>query len=188
LGVFILRIVKGSYPLTHQQMPCACLLPPEIYPDASEWGPILWSILHGLAEKSGHVVTPMFEGDERRALAQLFKALSKTIPCPSCKDHYDSYLKENPVDTPLKELPYQELNEYVRRWFWELHNWVNESYGKPTFPFEDLSAAYKHTNVRAALKTLDVPMKRAIRLRSNQFFGYNDFVKWSITLLSLYGS
>jgi hypothetical protein len=169
-------------------MPCACQLPPEIYPDASEWGPILWSIVHGLAERAGRGAIPMFAEDERRRLIILFKALGKTIPCPSCKDHYDSYLREHPTDVDLKDMPYTNIGEYVRRWFWELHNWVNESYGKPVFPYESLAAAYGGVNIRTLLKQLDLPMKRAIRLRSGQFLGYTEFVNTTLTLLSLYGS
>lgn len=161
------------------------MLPPEIYPDASEWGPILWSIVHALAEKAGKSPIPLYREDERRAWIHLFSALGKTIPCPSCKDHYDSYLRENPVEADLKSMGYEQIGPYIRRWFWELHNWVNESYGKPAFAFEDLSAAYGRFNVRDALKRLDVPMKRAIRLRSGQFFGYNEFVKWVTMLLSI---
>ena len=168
-------------------MPCSCQLPPEIYPDAAEWGPLLWRILHALADKAGRVVTPLYKDDERRAWVNLAKALSKTIPCPSCKDHYDSYLRENPIEKELKDLPYDQLGDYIRRWFWELHNWVNESYGKPTFPYEDLAAAYARVNIRQTLKDFDPPMKRAIRLRAGQFFGYNDFIKYTTLLLSLLG-
>lgn len=168
-------------------MPCACQLPPEIYPDASEWGPLLWRILHGIGERAGTTPFPMYYEDERRALISLFKAISKTIPCPSCKDHFDSYLRENPVEERLKVMPYAEIGPFVKRWFWELHNWVNESYGKPQFPYEDLTPTFKGVNFRQTLRDLDVPMKRAIRLRSGQFFGYNEFVRWVQTLLSLYG-
>ena len=86
-------------------MPCACQLPPEIYPDASEWGPLLWSIIHGLAERVGSSVTDRYIPDERRTLEKLFKALEKTIPCPSCKEHYEVYLKEHPVEKFIKETP-----------------------------------------------------------------------------------
>ena len=164
------------------------MLPPEIYPDASEWGPLLWRILHGLAEKSGAAVTPMYYDDERRALIQLFKALSKTIPCPSCKDHYDTYLRLHAVEKPIMEIQYDFLRTYVRTWFWELHNWVNESYGKPLFDQKDLTPTFKGVNIRLALKELDVPMKRAIRVRGGGLAGYNDFVKYVNILLSLYGA
>jgi hypothetical protein len=169
-------------------MPCACLLPPEIYPDASEWGPLLWSIIHGLAERVGSSVTDRYIPDERRTLEKLFKALEKTIPCPSCKEHYEVYLKEHPVEKPIKELPYgAPLKEYVKHWYWELHNWVNVSLSRPELPYEALTDLYKGVNIRQKLKALDNPMKRAINLRSGQLFAYMEFLKQVNTLLSLYG-
>lgn len=168
-------------------MPCACLLPPEIYPDASEWGPLLWSVLHGLAERSGHAIFPQYYGDERHALVKIFTSLEKVIPCPSCKEHYEVYLREHPVDKAIKDMPYSHLNEYVKRWFWELHNWVNYSLNRPEFPYDQLTPAYKNINLRATLKTLDVPMRRAIRVRSGQLMAYTEFTKQVGILLSLYG-
>lgn len=168
-------------------MPCSCKVPLEIYPDSAEWGPLLWTILHGIAERTGSVVTPLYRPDERRQLTNLFNAVSKMIPCPSCKEHYTEYLKEHPVEKPLKEMPYEEIRGFVRGWFWELHNWVNESYKKPIFPLEDVITAYRSTNIRQAMKKFAAPMQLAIRLQAGQLFGYNEFHKTMIMLLSLYG-
>ena len=169
------------------RMPCACLLPPEIYPDASEWGPLLWTVLHGLAERVGSSPFPQYYGDERRALVKVFKTLEKVIPCPSCKEHYEVYLREHPVDKTIKDIFQGELNGYVKKWFWELHNWVNESLGRPEFPYENLTLAYRSVNIREYMTKLDVPMRRAIRVRSGQLLAYTEFVKQVNILLSLYG-
>ena len=166
-------------------MPCACLLPPEIYPDASEWGPLLWRVLHGLAEKVGTCAFPQYYVDERRALVKVFKLLEKVIPCPSCKEHYEVYLREHPVDIPVRDLPQSEIREYAKTWFWELHNWVNESINHPIFPYDQITV-YKGINMREALKSLDIPMRRAIRVRSGQLMAYTDFLKQVNILLSLY--
>jgi len=168
-------------------MPCACLLPPEIYPDASEWGPLLWSVVHGIAERSGSSPFPQYYGDERRALIKMTKLLEKVIPCPSCKEHYEVYLREHPVDKALLDLPQSQINDYMKHWFWELHNWVNESLSRPDFPYDQLTAAYKSINIRSVLKELDVPMRRAIRVRSGQLLAYTDFIKQVNILLSIYG-
>jgi hypothetical protein len=167
-------------------MPCACLLPPEIYPDASEWGPLLWTILHGIAEKSGTPLFSQYYADERRALIKLFKALEKTIPCPSCKEHYEVYLRENPVEKELKDLPQAQVKEYVKKWFWELHNWVNESLSRPLLPYDQLTPLYGKINIRSTLAALDIPMRRAIRVRSGQLLAYTEFLKQVNLLLSLY--
>jgi hypothetical protein len=80
-----------------------------------------------------------------------------------------------------------ELKEYVKRWFWELHNWVNESLSRPLYPYDSLAGQYSRLNIRAALVSLDVPMKRAIRVRSGQLLSYIEFVKQVNILLSIYG-
>lgn len=167
-------------------MPCACLLPPEIYPDASEWGPFLWTILHGLAEKAGTSPFPQYQADERRYLLKIFKVLEKVIPCPSCREHFEVYLREHPVDRAFNELSNQELQKYVKTWFWELHNWVNESIKHPQFPYDQLTEAYRDVNLRATLKSLDIPMRRAIRVRAGQLRSYIDFVNQVNLLLSIY--
>lgn len=168
-------------------MPCACLLPPEIYPDASEWGPHLWSVLHGVAERVGTSSFAQYYDDERRALIKMIKMLEKVIPCPSCKEHYEVYLREHPIEVSLKTLMHAELKEYIKRWFWELHNWVNESLSRPLYDYDSLAGQYGRLNIRAALVSLDVPMKRAIRVRSGQLFSYIEFVKQVNILLSIYG-
>lgn len=170
-----------------KEMPCACQLPPEIYPDAMEWGPILWSILHGLAEKVGSTSFPLYEGDERRALIRVFNSLVKVIPCPSCKEHYEVYLKEHPVDKIVLTIPYTDLKNYVKTWFWELHNWVNESIGNPIFSFADLTPTYSSVPLRQRMRMLDVPISKAIRIRSGQLLGYKEFVKQVTILFSIYG-
>jgi Erv1 / Alr family len=171
----------------HIKMPCACQLPPEIYPDASEWGPILWTILHGMAERVGSTPFPQYQNDERRALIKVMKTLEKVIPCPSCKEHYEVYLKEHPVDKTIMDISYTNLNSYVKTWFWELHNWVNESLGRAQFPYEDLTPTYKSVNLRLQMKVLDTPMRKAIRIRAGQLLGYTEFIKQSLTLFSIWG-
>ncbi len=168
-------------------MPCACMLPPEIYPDASEWGPILWRILHGIAERSGRTSSVLAQGDERRALIRIMNSLVKVIPCPSCKEHYEVYLKEHPVNKAIMDVPYRDLQAYMKKWFWELHNWVNESLSRPLFPYEDLSAAYGSIPLRQEMRALDVPIQRAIRLRAGQLLGYKEFTSQSMILFSIFG-
>jgi hypothetical protein len=117
----------------------------------------------------------------------MMKLLEKVIPCPSCREHYEVYLRENPVDKPLKELAHSELKEYIKKWYWELHNWVNESLSRPMYDYALLTGQYGRLNIREALKSLDVPMKRAIRVQSGQLLSYIEFVKQVTILLSIYG-
>lgn len=167
-------------------MPCPCNLPPEIYPDAAEWGPLLWTLLHGLAEHVGQLITPVYAEEERHAWISFFKLTSEIIPCHVCKEHFRIYLKEHPVDA-LKKMPINHLRGYIRHWFWEVHEWVNMTLSKPSFPEADLEGAYSKVKLRNILTSLDVPMNRAIRLTGNNIKKYGDWKGKYNSLLSIYG-
>jgi len=168
-------------------MPCNCKIPYKTYPEAKEWGPVLWTLLHGIAERVGTCLVPAFQADERRALANLFVKVGQMIPCPSCKEHYEVFLKENPVTTPIKTLPYAELRPFVRDWFWRLHHMVNESKGIESPPLESLSSQYGNANLRMAIAQLKEPMQRAIKIAGKMFIAYHELNAVLRTLLSIYG-
>jgi len=158
----------------------------ELYPEAAEWGPLLWTILHGLAEKTGKPISPIYAEDERRAWLQFFKLTGDIIPCHICKEHFQIYLREHPVD-PLRNLPLISLNDWVRTWFWEVHNWVNMTLQKPTFLKDQLSATYGSVNIRTYIKRLEAPLKRAIMLSGNQFIKFTEWKGKLLMMLSMFG-
>jgi hypothetical protein len=158
----------------------------ELYPEAAEWGPLLWTILHGLAEKAGKPVSPMYAEDERRAWIILFKLTGDIIPCHICKEHFQIYLKEHPVDE-LRNLPLSLINDWIRTWFWEVHNWVNMTLQKPVFSKDQLSATYGSVNIRTYIKRLESPLKRAIMLSGNQFIKFTEWKGKVLMMLSIFG-
>jgi Erv1 / Alr family len=162
-------------------MPCNCKIPYKTYPEAKEWGPVLWTLLHGIAERVGTCPFPQYQADERRALASLFVKVGQMIPCPSCKEHYEVFLKENPV------VAYPDLKPFVRDWFWRLHNMVNESKGITSPPLDTLPALYGNANLRMAIAQLRDPMRRAIQIAGKMFLAYNEFNTVYQSLLSIYG-
>ena len=167
-------------------MPCACKLPIEDYPDALEWGPILWTLLHGIAERAGRPVVPAYQEDERRNWIHFLKQTGEIIPCNTCKEHYQTYLRENPSD-PLKTMQPTEFHEWVRHWFWEIHEWVNGSQEKPSFPYENLAATYASVDFRRTLRQLDVPMMKAIRISGINLRKYTEWKSRYLMMLSVFG-
>ena len=167
-------------------MPCPCNLPLEIYPDAGEWGPILWTLLHGLAEHAGKAVTPVFAEEERLTWISLFKLTAEIIPCHVCKEHFRIYLLEHPINQ-LKSLPLNQIAPWIKHWFWEVHEWVNMTLGKPSFPEENLAKVYGQFALRPRLRGLDIPMNRAIRVSGNQLKKYTEWKNKYIMLLSILG-
>ena len=141
-------------------MPCACLIPVPQYPDTADWGPILWTLLHGLAEKAGRASLP---ADEVREWQRLLKLTADMLPCDRCRVHFSSFLKANP-STALTTLPYNQLRIWIRSWLFTLHNEVNVATNKPEYAFDLLADTYKDVNFQDLMWRLEPVIKKAIQL------------------------
>lgn len=141
-------------------MPCACQIPVPQYPETADWGPIVWTILHGLAEKAGRAALP---ADEVREWQRLLKATADMLPCDKCRAHFSAFLKANPA-TALNTLPYNQLRIWIRSWFYTLHNEVNVETKKESFPFDKLAETYTKVNFQDLFWRLEPVMKKAIQL------------------------
>ena len=110
-------------------MVCGCKknVQPREVPSELQWGPALWILLHSLAEKSGKSATRNGQNDEKYAWRNLITNLQYVIPCNECKDHFIQYKAENPFPDPFA-VPYTELNQKIRTWFFNLHTHVNQTY------------------------------------------------------------
>jgi len=163
-------------------MSCPCLLPQPNYPNTAAWGPLLWCILHGLAERAGSSKLPLILEDERRAWLHFFKETGDIIPCPACKKHYIEYLANHPI-TALKTLPHSERRLWITTWYWELHNFVNASLGKPQFLQSDLTTTYGRVALQDTLLRLEAPLKTAIKLTGANLL---KFIEWKRRLIILF--
>ena len=84
-------------------------------------------------------------------------------------------------------MPVHEISSWIKHWFWEVHEWVNMTLGKPSFPEDGLHAMYFSMSLRPRLRGLDIPMNRAIRLSGNQLRSYTQWKNKYIMLLSILG-
>lgn len=144
-------------------MPCACKQPQPDYPVTDNWGPVLWAVLHTLANKSGHVSTPLFRDDERRQWANIINGLPKIIPCPNCREHAEVWILLNPF-TAIKTIPDSELHEWIVSWVFNFHESVNARTGKLPFNKEILPGLYGPVSIPGALARLKPFIESAIRL------------------------
>lgn len=110
------------------------------YPKTSEWGPLIWKILHSLAEKAGKQTNEMLKADEMRAWLLFVKTLTSILPCEECRSHATTYITEHPFEPPST---YQAWNLYIRTYFYTFHEAVNTRLEKPTFPFSSLAESYR---------------------------------------------
>jgi hypothetical protein len=163
-------------------MGCKCRAPLIDYPDSVDWGPILWKILHGLAEKYGK--TKLYN-DEINMWKKLFPFTADIIPCDICRAHFKEYLLANPV-TSFFSLPSTEAATSIQRWFWQLHNEINIENSKPTFPFQDLAATYGSIDLKDMFFRLDPVMKRAIEPNGVSFLKWKAWIVVYKTLIAMY--
>lgn len=159
-------------------MPCNCRRPQEDYPENKEWGPLLWAVLHGLAEKAGKAM-PLFQQEEVTGWLTILKELQFIIPCPDCREHYKEYYEANPLtkDTVISS---------VRIWLFNLHNIVNYRKDTPPFPIENLSATYPPQNIRPNLLGLKKKMDVVILLRGVTLGHWNAWYTKAMKLKSYY--
>jgi hypothetical protein len=153
-------------------MPCACQVPVPQYPETADWGPILWTIFHGLAEKAGRAPLP---ADEVREWQRLLKLTADMLPCEKCRVHFSAFLKANP-STALNTLPYKQLRIWIRSWFYTLHNEINVANGKEEFPFDQLASTYANVNFQDLLWRLEPVIKKAIQLSGISLMKWTSWV------------
>ena len=99
--------------------------------DTREWGPLLWTVMHSLAEIGGSAIA---DAD----WTELFVSLQTSLPCPDCTAHYTAWLAAHPPPTTGIAA--------ARMWLLDLHNDVNVRKGVATWTEAQLPAAYGGAN------------------------------------------
>jgi hypothetical protein len=156
-------------------MPCNCILDKPTYPQNEEWGPLIWWIVHTLAEKAGRQGNPITLGDEVRAWPLFVKTLVTVIPCPYCKEHFQEYLQSHPFELPPD---YTEWKMFIPLYFYAFHEAVNKRLGKPSFPFSQLSTTYNQTGrLKDVMNSLEKIMERAIKMGGVSLLAWKAWLK-----------
>lgn len=92
------------------------------------WGPCAWKFLHAVATT--------FDPDHDATYLTFFNSLQNVLPCPGCRMHLQTYLKEHPVDVSSKAA--------LEKWVYDLHCDVNRRSGKDSPPFTLVQQRYTH--------------------------------------------
>lgn len=93
------------------------------------WGPLLWSILHIIAEQVGKSKHKLIQTDEVQKWIQWMRSVENTMPCALCRGHYKEWLTKHPLGE-LNSLRGQAFREGARQYVWQLHENVNTSRSK----------------------------------------------------------
>lgn len=167
-------------------MPCACKAEQVEYPITDNWGPSLWQILHGLAERIGKLVVPSYRDDEKRQWILLIELLPKIIPCPMCREHAQQWILQNPVKG-IKDIPSDELYDWLSNWIYRFHESVNARTGKPSFDKAMLHQTYGNININHIYKTMKPFIEKAIRLSGITLMPWQKWSNYLVMLRSIYG-
>ena len=137
-------------------------------PQNNEWGPEMWKILHGLAEKIGSYQTIVHRhrtdtqlNEEKRLWNVLLVSLRLSLPCPLCRKHYSDYINKHPLDNIIQANG-PLLKDSIRIWLYNLHNDVNQRGGKSNFSTENLSELYRNINYNHSLNIVANHMRRGL--------------------------
>jgi len=90
-------------------------LPPTV------WGPFFWHTMHITA--LSYPAEPNY--GHKRAAKEFFESLGHLIPCPKCREHYQTHLQKSPIS------PHLDRRDDLFRWTVNVHNEVNKSLGRP---------------------------------------------------------
>jgi len=165
-------------------MPCACIADNPKYPQNEEWGPLVWRILHTLAERGGLQTDKLFQIDEGRAWPLFVKSIGPMLPCPYCRDHFIEWIAANPFILPAEAAHW---NLYIREWFYRFHESVNTALQKSSFPFDQLSLRYRNQQIiQADLILLEAIQVRAMKLGGVTIVSWQTWQKHLRTLRSFY--
>jgi hypothetical protein len=81
----------------------------KIIPGSEIWGPALWSIIHGAFRNIPELIPPTHPTQPKHAntilwrqnlrdLQKIITDMENIIPCDVCRKHYNSYLRDYPLN------------------------------------------------------------------------------------------
>ena len=167
-------------------MPCACNIPTPNAPTNEIWGPIFWKLLHTLAERVGSTMIDLYKSEEKLTWINLIKNTEKVLPCVTCREHYNDWLKRNNPNI-LKTFDSVKMNIWIRNFFWALHQEVNTQNKKEGLPFESLSTLYKNININKNMRELEPIMKIVFQHNGVSIIAWESWKNQFKKLQGIYG-
>jgi len=162
------------------------MIPIPNYPTNCEWGPILWRILHGLADKYGRLMYPTFIREQEVAWPKFIEQTQNILPCKDCRSHYkEFYQKNNP--SILKDLISEDQASWVQNYFFNLHNEINLENNKPLFEFSNLHSTYSTVNYTFEIKHFEKLLKIVFQYNEVSLLSWLNWLKTFRTIANIYG-
>lgn len=91
----------------------------------TQWGPIMWRLLHISAEKIGRSGNKITDMDQANYMKTIITMLPSILPCADCQAHAETYIGANPFPV-VKDLYGPDLQVPIRLWLFLFHNHVRQ--------------------------------------------------------------
>ena len=130
------------------------------------WGPKLWYTMHTKSFR----YQPTLKHEYKRFYN---KDIFELIPCASCRDHYNQYITENPVDDHLTD------RTSIVKWVIDLHNFVNASLYKEQLTYDHVIDLYQtndhylKTLITSTLAIIGITLLRFSSSKQHSVWGSN---------------
>jgi len=146
--------------------------------DPNIWGPYLWKILHTISENLGKNTNKLLQIDELQNFQNILKQISNVLPCKLCTNHYKKYYFKN-----KKDIKYDELKDYAKKYFYNLHEEVNQDNHKESFHYDNL-ITYNSSKeeLQIIIKNLETLFKKYISINLLNGNNVREFFKTLIIL------
>jgi hypothetical protein len=155
-------------------------------PEKSQWGPLLWTILHSLSLQNQKQSDTYRLKELKQRWKFIYDTLPFIIPCLECRDHCSEYLKENqPTDWNLIQTE-KQLSDLNTLWFYKFHNSVNIRLLKPLFSQDDIQKTYSIVNISTTFSIHVKCMELSVSASDISFITWNKWRTNMAILISLY--
>lgn len=106
------------------------------------WGPAGWLFLHCVAFGYPYKLNPEDKEDQQKMkhYKNFFESISTILPCRYCRDSYQDFIKDYPIDSHLTS------RKDLSKWFYTIHNKINNKLGVPECElptFDEVSNNYE---------------------------------------------
>lgn len=120
------------------------------------WGPLFWHTIHIVA--LGYPSNPTY--GHKKAAKEFYESLAFLIPCPVCREHYETHLQKNPLT------PHLDRRDDLFRWTVNLHNEVNDTLGKPRLLESEVIYYYRRIGARGKSPVINQDTLDELDMRS----------------------
>jgi hypothetical protein len=101
--------------------------------NTSTWGPHAWVFLHSVS--FNYPKNPTYE--HKKYHKNYFTSLGGVLPCKHCRDSYQVFLKDIPIDD------YLDTRAGLIYWVYQIHDKVNKKLDKESIPFKTMVRNYE---------------------------------------------